>query len=294
MTAIVEQTAPRSARAVVADYLELSKARIVMMVLITTAAGYAVAANGFDPLLFLHLMIGTALVAGGTNALNQWWERDLDVRMARTRKRPIPAGRMSQRNALVFSIAISVVGIVWLAVAVNPLASFLSFATLASYLFLYTPLKTRTTLCTIVGAAPGAVPPMIGYAAATGVVDAASWSLFGLMFAWQLPHFLALSWIYRDDYARGGFEMLSVHDASGAKVARHAFGWSVVLFAVSVAPWWLGISGMAYLVAAVVSGLAIIAASVAFGRALTMASARRLFMGSNLYLVVVMALLVAG
>jgi heme o synthase len=289
-----EAIAARTAGSVIRDYLELSKARIVMMVLITTAAGYAVGASSFDAILMVHLMLGTSLVAGGTNALNQWWERELDARMARTRNRPIPSGRMTQRAALVFSSAISVIGTVWLALAVNPLAAFLAFATLASYLFLYTPLKTRTTLCTIIGAAPGAVPPMIGYAAATGVVDAASWAMFGLMFAWQLPHFLALSWIYRDDYARGGFEMLSVHDRAGARVARHAFAWSVALFAISLAPYWLGISGVVYLAAAVISGLAIIAASIAFARTLTMKSARHLFMGSNLYLVVVMALLVAG
>ena len=294
MSVQAEAIVPRTAGAVVRDYLELSKARIVMMVLITTAAGYAVGATSFDAILMVHLMLGTALVAGGTNALNQWWERELDARMARTRNRPIPSGRMSQRNALVFSTAISIIGTVWLALAVNPLAAFLAFATLASYLFLYTPLKTRTTLCTIIGAAPGAVPPMIGYAAATGVVDAASWSMFGLMFAWQLPHFLALSWIYRDDYARGGFEMLAVHDRAGARVARHAFAWSVALFAISLAPYWLGISGVVYLAAAVISGLAIIAASIVFARTLSMKSARQLFMGSNLYLVVVMALLVAG
>lgn len=294
MSVQAEPIAPRAASAVIRDYLELSKARIVMMVLITTAAGYAVGATSFDAVLMIHLMFGTALVAGGTNALNQWWERELDARMARTRNRPIPSGRMSQRAALVFSSAISVIGTVWLALAVNPLAALLAFATLASYLFLYTPLKTRTTLCTIIGAAPGAVPPMIGYAAATGVVDARSWALFGLMFAWQLPHFLALSWIYRDDYARGGFEMISVHDPSGVRVARHAFAWSVALFAVSLAPYWLGMSGVVYLAAAVISGLAIIAASVVFARTLSMKSARQLFMGSNLYLVIVMALLVAG
>ncbi|MCA1732975.1 MAG: heme o synthase [Acidobacteria bacterium] len=291
---VAEAIVSRTMGAVIRDYLELSKARIVMMVLITTAAGYAVGATSFDAILMVHLMLGTALVAGGTNALNQWWERELDARMARTRNRPIPSGRMTQRAALVFSSAISVIGTVWLALAVNPLAALLAFATLASYLFLYTPLKTRTTLCTIIGAAPGAVPPMIGYAAATGVVDAASWAMFGLMFAWQLPHFLALSWIYRDDYARGGFEMLSVHDHAGSRVARHAFAWSVGLFAVSLVPYWLGISGVVYLAAAVISGLGIIAASVVFARTLSMKSARQLFMGSNLYLVVVMALLVAG
>ncbi len=173
MSAAALQIERRSAaRALIGDYMVLSKARIVMMVLITTAAGYWVGGARFDAVLFVHLMIGTALVAGGTNALNQVWERDLDARMVRTRRRPLPSGRLSPRHALIFSIAISITGIAWLALAVSPLASLLSFATLASYLFIYTPLKTRTTLCTVIGAAPGAVPPMIGYAAATGLLDA--------------------------------------------------------------------------------------------------------------------------
>lgn len=286
--------APRGVGEVVRDYLQLSKARIVMLVLLTTAAGYWVAAPAFDPILFLHLMAGTALVAGGTNALNQWWESDLDARMARTRTRPIPGGRIERTSALIFACAISVVGIGWLAIAVNPVAGFLALLTLASYLFIYTPLKTRTTFCTVIGAAPGAVPPMIGYAAATGVIDVAAWSLFGILFAWQLPHFLALSWIYRDDYGRGGFRMQAVEDRSGASVARHAYGWSVALLAVSIVPFQLGIAGPVFLSIALASGVALLVMAHLFARALTMRSARMLFLGSNLYLVIVMTALVAG
>ncbi|HEY0592078.1 MAG TPA: heme o synthase [Thermoanaerobaculia bacterium] len=284
----------RSVRDLIGDYLVLSKARIVVMVLVTTAAGYWVGSSAFDPLLFLHLMIGTALVAGGTNALNQVWERDLDAQMARTRRRPLPSGRLGTRHALAFSVAISLVGIAWLAVAVNLLASFLSFATLASYLFVYTPLKTRTTHCTVIGAAPGAVPPMIGYAAATGLIDATSWALFAFLFAWQLPHFLALSWMYRDDYARGGFRMLSVGDATGATVARHAYGWSVALLAASIVPFWFGAAGAVYLVTAVAAGAALLLAAHRFAATLEMKAAKALFHGSNLYLVVVMALMMVG
>lgn len=284
----------RTLRALAGDYLVLSKARIVVMVLITTAAGYWVGGAGFDPLLFVHLMIGTALVAGGTNALNQVWERDLDARMARTRRRPLPSGRLGTRHALAFSIAISVAGIAWLAIAVNPLASLLSFLTLASYLFVYTPLKTRTTHCTVIGAAPGAVPPMIGYAAATGVVDPTSWALFAFLFAWQLPHFLALSWMYRDDYARGGFRMLSVGDASGAVVARHAYAWSVVLLATSVVPFWLGATGIVYVAAALAAGSMLVWSAHQFATTRAMRAAKTLFHGSNLYLVVVMTAMVVG
>lgn len=284
---------PRGAGEVVRDYLALSKARIVMLVLVTTAAGYWVAAASFEVVLFLHLMAGTALVAGGTNALNQWWESDLDARMARTRKRPIPSGRIGRGSALLFASGISVIGIAWLAVAVNPISGALALATLASYLFIYTPLKTRTTLCTVIGAAPGAVPPMIGYAAATGVIDPAAWSLFGILFAWQLPHFLALSWIYRDDYGRGGFRMQSVEDG-GSSVGRHAYAWSVALLAISVLPFRLGVVGPVFLAVALASGVALLVLAHLFARSLTMRSARLLFMGSNLYLVVVMTALVAG
>lgn len=276
------------------DYLALSKARIVMLIVITTAAGYWLAADRVDGLLLIQLLAGTALVAGGTNALNQVWERDLDGLMARTRKRPLPSGRLGTAESLVFSIAISVIGIVWLALAVNLLASALSLATLVSYLFIYTPLKTRTTLSTIIGAAPGAVPPMIGYAAATGVLDATAWTLFAFQFAWQLPHFLALSWIYRDDYARGGYRMTAVVDPTGAAVARQAFAWSVALLGITVVPFILGVAGTVYLVAALLAGAALLYAAVSFARTLTMKAARTLFMGSNLYLVVVMAFLVIG
>lgn len=286
--------APRGAGEVIRDYLALSKARIVMLVLVTTAAGYQVGAASFEALLFFHLLAGTALVAGGTNALNQWWESDLDARMARTRRRPIPGGRIGRSSALLFASAISVLGIAWLSVAVNPIAGLLALVTLASYLFVYTPLKTRTTLCTVIGAAPGAVPPMIGYVAATGSIDPVAWSLFGLLFAWQLPHFLALSWIYREDYGRGGFRMQSVEDRSGSSVGRHAFVWSVALLAISAVPYWLGIVGPVFLAIALASGVALLVMAHSFARSLTMRSARLLFLGSNLYLVVVMTALVGG
>lgn len=294
MSGVAATALPARGSARLRDYLELSKGRIVLMVLVTTAAGYWVGAERVELLLLVNLLAGTALVAGGTNALNQWWERDLDSRMARTRTRPLPAGRLGSRHALAFAVAISVAGTVWLAAAAGALAAALAFATLTSYLFVYTPLKTRTTWCTLVGAVPGAVPPMIGYAAATGAVDATSLSLFALLFAWQLPHFLALSWIYRDDYARGGFRMLSVSEGSGAAVGRQAFGWSVALLAASLLPVWLGAAGVAYLAAAIVCGSLLAAAAWSFARNLSMQSARALFLGSNLYLVAVMAFLVSS
>jgi protoheme IX farnesyltransferase len=277
--------------AIARDYLELSKSRIVFMVLITTASGFLFAAKHVDPLLLLHALIGTALVAAGTNALNQYVERDHDAKMHRTRSRPLPAGRITPRAALLFSAGIAAIGTLYLGLLVNWLTAFLGAFTLTSYIFVYTPLKRVSTICTIIGAIPGAVPPLMGWTAATNGMGAGGWILFGILFFWQLPHFMAISWMYRDDYARGGFAMLSVRDEDGAAVARQAIYYSLALLAVSVMPWFLGLSGPAYLIGATLCGAALLAASVRFffdrGR-----NARSLFMISNLYLLTVMLLLV--
>jgi protoheme IX farnesyltransferase len=277
----------------VRDYMELSKARIVFMILITTGAGYLLAGT-FSWLGFVNTLIGTALVAGGTNALNQFWERDLDARMARTRKRPLPAGRISDRAALAYSVGISVVGIVYLAVLVNPLASLLTLSTLLSYVFIYTPMKTRSTWCTLIGAVPGAMPPLIGWAGANGSLSVAAWLMFGLMFMWQMPHFLAIAWIYRDDYARAGFEMVSVGDDDGARTSRQAVVYSIALLAVIVVPWFLGLANLAYFAGALLSGGALLWLSGEFAKKKTMAAAKKLFMMSNVYLLVIMTLLLVG
>ncbi len=279
--------------AVVRDYLELSKIRIVFMILITTGAGYLLAAP-FSWAVFAHVLLGTALVAGGTNALNQCWERDLDARMARTRKRPLPSGRMGIRAAVAYSVGISVIGIAYLAVAVNPLSALLALITLVSYVFVYTPMKTRSTLCTLVGALPGAMPPLIGWAGATGQLATPAWLMFGIMLLWQMPHFLAISWIYRDDYARAGFEMTSVHDGDGTTTSRHALGYSVALLLFSLLPAALGHATLTYFAGALLAGAALLWIAGGFAKQRTMASARKLFMFSNLYLIAIMALLLAG
>ncbi|HEY4641955.1 MAG TPA: heme o synthase, partial [Thermoanaerobaculia bacterium] len=204
------------------DYLELSKSRIVMMVLITTAAGYLFAAQHVDWMLLLNTLLGTALVAAGTNALNQYVERDHDAKMRRTRLRPLPDGRIAPRAALIFSISISIIGTLYLGLAVNWLTAALGAFTLTTYIFIYTPLKRVSTICTLIGAIPGAIPPLMGWTAATGVLGTGGWIVFGILFFWQLPHFMAISWMYRDDYARGGFAMLAVRDDDGATTARHA------------------------------------------------------------------------
>lgn len=277
---------------VLRDYLELSKSRIVFMVVITTTAGFLFAAERVDPLLLLHALVGTALVAAGTNALNQYVERDHDAKMHRTRTRPLPAGRITPRAALLFSSAVAVIGTLYLGLAVNWLTALLGAFTLTSYIFVYTPLKRMSTICTIIGAVPGAVPPLMGWTAATNELALGGWIIFAILFLWQLPHFMAISWMYRDDYARGGFVMLSVRDGAGAAVARQAIYYSLALLAVSVTPAVFGMTGIAYPIGAVICGAVLLAASLRFFFDRGIRNARSLFMISNLYLLTVMLLLV--
>jgi protoheme IX farnesyltransferase len=270
------------------DYLELSKSRIVLMVLITTAAGYLIAAPHVDPLILLHALIGTALVAAGTNALNQYVERGHDAKMRRTQNRPLPAGRITPRAALVFSAAVAVGGTIYLGVAVNWLTAALGAFTLTSYIFVYTPLKRLSSICTIIGAVPGAIPPLMGWTAATNHLALGGWIAFAILFFWQLPHFMALSWIYRDDYSGAGFVM------SSSTAARQAVLFSLALLAVSVAPTFIGMTGIAYALGATICGVALLAMSIRFFFERTNRMAMRLFMTSNIYLIVVMTLLVVS
>jgi protoheme IX farnesyltransferase len=277
---------------IVSDYLELSKSRIVLMVLITTLGGYLFAPGAMDALLLVHALIGTALVAAGTNALNQYVEREHDAKMLRTKARPLPAGRITPRAALLFSAGIAVAGTLYLGLAVNWLTAFLGAFTLTSYIFVYTPLKRVSTLCTVIGAVPGAIPPLMGWTAATGELGIGGWIVFGISFFWQLPHFMAISWIYREDYARGGFVMLSVEDSDGGAVARQAIYYTLALLAVSVTPTLLGMTGIVYLLAATAAGAALLATTIRFYFDRGMRNARSVFMTSNIYLLVVMLLLV--
>ncbi len=276
----------------VGDYLELSKSRIVLMVVMTTAAGYVIGARHFSILTLINALVGTALVAAGTNALNQYVERDFDARMNRTRRRPLPAGRISPAAALLFSSAIAVIGTVYLGVSVNWLTAFLGAFTLTSYIFVYTPLKRVSAACTLIGAIPGAIPPLMGWTAATGSLGLGGWIAFTILFLWQLPHFMAISWMYREDYGRAGFAMLSVRDENGRAVARQALTYSVLLLIVSVAPAFVGMAGPAYVVLSAAAGAALLVASARFLAARTTRNARVLFMSSNVYLLAVMLLLV--
>jgi len=279
----------RDARPAVRDYLELSKSRIVLMVLITTAAGFLFAGSR-DFILLLNTLIGTALVAAGTNALNQYVEREYDARMRRTRLRPLPDGRIAPGTALLFAWTISAIGTIYLALAVNWLTALLGAFTLTSYIFVYTPLKRASSLCTIVGAVPGAVPVLMGWTAATGALGIGGWIAFAIVFLWQLPHFMAISWMYREDYERAGFVMLAVRDAEGKATARQAILYSVALLALSALPQAFGHARLAAIAAAAV----LVAASIAFLLDRSNRSARRLFMTSNVYLLVVMVLLILG
>jgi len=278
----------------IAPYWELTKPGITRLVVLTAAAGFLLGARGgVDPALLVHALLGTALVAAGTNALNQWWERDADARMGRTRRRPLPTGQLRPRDALAFATSISIAGILWLAVFVNTLTAALAALSLASYIFAYTPLKRRTPLALFVGAVPGALPILGGWTAAGAGLTLPGWILFGILFLWQLPHFLALGWLYRDDYLRGGFAMLSRADPDGRLTARQALLFAAVLVAVSLLPTRVGLAGTPYLVGAAALGLALLGWSAAMVRHPSAARARRLFLASVLYLPALLLLLVS-
>jgi protoheme IX farnesyltransferase len=281
---------PASSR--VSDFAELAKPRITSLVLVTAAVGFAVGGRGsVDWLAFLVFMTGTGLLCGGASALNQYLERETDALMERTRRRPIPAGRIRPEEALVFGLALSASGLAVLAF-VNPLTLALGAASLLSYVLAYTPLKRTTSLCTVVGAVPGALPPLMGWAAARGSLGAAGWGLFAILFLWQLPHFLAIGWIYREDYARGGFPMLAVTDKDGASTGRQAVLYATALLPVTLAAGLLASAGAGYLWGGLALGLAFLAFAAAFAWKRTIGSARRLFFASVLYLPLLLGLMV--
>ncbi len=273
------------------DFLELTKPGIVGLVLVTIAAGFYLGRTGdFGGLLLFHTLLGSTLVAAGSNALNQVLERREDARMQRTRARPVPAGRVSVGVAATFAWVLAVGGIGYLALLVNWLAAALAAATLVTYVFLYTPLKRSTSLATLVGAVPGALPIVGGWAAATGMVPFEAWVLFALLFLWQLPHFLALAWLYREDYQRAGMRMLSLDD-DGSATFRQALLYAVALLPVSLAPTVWGTTGRVYFFGALVlTGWLIWAAGAAALRR-THARARRLFLVSVAYLPVLLVLM---
>ena len=283
----------RSFRSLLADYLELAKARLGALVVLTAFVGYVLGARGNVSLSGLAAaVVGTALSSFGANILNQWWEAEPDSRMLRTRERPLPAGRIDRRMAAVLGLVTAALGLAILAVGTNRLTTVLSLFVILLYVLVYTPLKVRTPFNTVVGAVCGAVPPMMGWAAATGRLDAGAWILGGILFAWQIPHFLALAWLYRDDYARGGFRMLPAVDREGRLTGRLAFVYAAALLPITAALSAFGVTGGAYLVTSQAVGLAFVGLGWVFLRARSQLAARRLFLASILYLPVLLGLMV--
>ncbi len=275
------------------DLLELTKPRITVLILICTAVGYFFGSSGaFSLSLLVHVLFGTALMASGTSALNQWYEADSDAKMRRTSKRPIASGRIKRTSGFAFGVLLAVAGFAELWFGTNALAAALGFFTLATYIFLYTPLKRRSALCTTVGALPGALPPLIGYAAPSGSLDAKALALFLIMFIWQFPHFYAIAWMYREDYARGGIRMLPVIEPDGESTARRIVVFSVLLIPISLVPRVLGMAGSIYAAAAIAAGLALLYFGVRLGRERSLARARHVLLASVLYLPAVLALMV--
>jgi protoheme IX farnesyltransferase len=264
-----------------------------LLVLLTTAVGYYLAAaHPINPLALFHAVFGTALAAAGAAALNQWWERRLDALMHRTKTRPIPAGRMLPRDALILGCLLSLAGVIYLTIKCNALSAALAAATIIIYIFAYTPLKRVSTFNTLVGAIPGALPPMVGWAAASGRIDPGAWSLFAILFCWQLPHFFAIAWMYREDYARAGFEMISKDDNSGARSASQSVLFCILLLFISGSPAFLKIVNYNYLTMELILNGLFIFAAMRFLRTQTQADARRLFLTSIVYLPLLLAALV--
>jgi protoheme IX farnesyltransferase len=277
-----------------ADYVALTKPRLNVLVVATSAAGFYLGAIApINPLTLIATVLGTTLVAGGSAALNQLYERDTDAMMQRTRLRPLPDGRISPPEARVFGVLLSTAGLILLFVYSTLLASALALATLLIYLGIYTPLKRRSPTATLVGAIPGALPALIGWAAARGITLGGV-SLFLIVFLWQIPHFMAIAWLYRDDYAAAGFPMLAVTDPTGKRAGNEAVAYAAALVPISLIPTFVGLSGLLYLAVAAVLSVALLALAVRFGRARTAATARWLFFGSLVYLPLIWVVMIAN
>ena len=276
----------------ISDYFELTKPRLVFLVLLSTVVGFILGSNGpIDFLLCFEMLAGTALVAAGSMALNEWLERNEDGRMARTAKRPLPTHRVNPLAALIFGVGISSLGLIILEFTVSTSSAVLAGLTIASYLFLYTPLKKKTSLCTIVGAIPGALPPLIGWSAAANELSYPGWILFSILFLWQMPHFLAIGWMYREDYRRAGFRMLSLDDTEGEQVGRQMLLYTLALFAVSLLPTVSGMTGYFYFAGAFMLGAGLITFTISSLKQMDQ-KARPLFLASILYLTCLLLLMV--
>ena len=276
-----------------AAFIELTKPRIAVMLVLTAAAGFYLGSEGsFDFLLFLNAMIGIALLAFGVATLNQYIERRTDVLMNRTASRPLPTGRVTPNEALMFGILQCVVSEIYLYFLVNPLTAVLGLTVIVGYVLLYTPLKTRTSASTAIGALPGAMPPLMGWTSASDQITLGAWALFALLFLWQFPHFLAIAWMYRDEYANAGIKMLPVVEPSGRLTARQIVLFTIMLVPVSLAPFFLGFAGPIFLFGALFLGIWFLFESSKAARAKTPLRARRLLLVSVIYLPLIFALVV--
>jgi protoheme IX farnesyltransferase len=275
-------------------YLDLTKPRITWLILMSTGIGFFFGLRQFDAWVLFHTLVGTALIASGTAALNQWYERDADGKMHRTRLRPLPSGQVGARQAFWFGVSLSIAGFVELTFGANPLTGALGLFTLATYLFIYTPLKQRSPHSTTIGAIPGAMPPMIGFAAAAGELTIQAWILFGILFLWQFPHFYAIAWMYRDDYARAGIRMLPVVEPDGQSTARRMVWLTAVLIPFSLLPSVFSMTGWAYLLAAGALGIYFLRACIRVQDDRTAPAARRVLLASVTYLPLLYVAMLSG
>ncbi len=275
------------------DYFELTKPNVVWLILMSTLVAFYLGSEHLQVTQLIHTVLATALLAAGCGALNQWWERELDSRMTRTEARPLPSGRVSARGSFRFGVAVSIAGVIYLAALVNLLSAVIGAATVVSYVLIYTPLKTRSPLATFVGAIPGAAPLLLGWAAATNSVGLEAWVLFCILFLWQFPHFYAIGWLYREEYRRAGVQMLPVIEKDGSNTGRHVLLYGFNLIPVSIAPWFLGMAGAVYGVAAAVLGVLYLAAGVRMAKVRNEANARFLLRASIAYLPLLYLFLIA-
>ncbi len=277
------------------DFVALAKPRLNLLVVASTLVGYAMAdGESLGVLRVAGLLLGTGLVAGGASAFNQVVERDLDALMKRTRLRPLPDQRLQPIEGLLFGSAMTLAGLLMILMSANLLAAAVALATLLCYVVVYTPLKRRSSLGTVIGAIPGALPPVIGWAASSGALPPQAWTLFGIMFLWQLPHFLAIAWMYRDDYARAGFPMLPVLEPDGRSTGRQSVLYAAALVPLSLAPTLMRMAGEAYFAGALVLGLAFVWLTLRFARTRSAGDARRVFFGSIVYLPLLWILMIAN
>ncbi len=293
ITAEIQEIKAIGVREKLAAYLELTKPRIAFMLVLTSAAGFYLGADkGFDVVLFVNSMIGILLLAFGVATLNQVWERKTDALMERTANRPLPTQKVSFVEALVFGISLCVVSEIYLAFLVNQLTAILGLFVFVGYVLLYTPLKKYTSASTAIGALPGAMPPLMGWTASANEITLGAWILFSIIFLWQFPHFLAIAWMYKEQYAKAGIKMLPVVEPEGIITARQIVIFTILLFPVSIAPFFIGLAGSVYLVGASLLGIWFLMASIKTARAKSVEQARKLLLVSVIYLPLLFALMV--